>query len=185
MYRPPVARPLLLTTGALLCFAWPSTPTRAQAPDSTIARVPVWAQHLGEQLDTELASPSEDVRRAALQHTAYFASFYGDALDLTATLPELLEIYRSADDEQSRLLAVAALHAIGDESAMQELRNSVDLDFDGGDRMRLQFVTMAALADYYGPGTFRGDDQAIRLARSLMDYYLSPRVVVEPPVLIK
>ncbi|MDX1546433.1 MAG: hypothetical protein R3247_05565 [Rhodothermales bacterium] len=151
-------------------------------PDATVENVPVWVEHLGEQLSQELDSPAEAIRHQALQHIAYFASFYGDRLDLKPVLPHLIEIYTQDDSEQCRLLAVAAIHAIGDNTAMQEVRRLNGLLEEPS--MRVQLVTLAALADFYGVETFAGERDVTRLARALFDYYTEPRVIVHPPVVI-
>lgn len=159
----------------------------AQQPDAkpadAITEVPTWVANIGEQLNAELTSPVETIRHAALRHIAYFAYFYGDDLDLTATLPQLLEIYENDPSERCRMISVAALHAIGDETAMQDLRRMAVMDFEEGPSTRLHLVTLAALSDFYGSGTFTDDANAAKLASSLLDYYLNPRVIVEPPVL--
>lgn len=154
----------------------------ATMPTATVENVPVWVQHFGEQLSQELESPVEEVRHQALQHAAYFASFYGDQIDLSAALPNLLEIYRQDGDEACRLLAVAAIHAIGDEPTMRAVRKMTGVWEDPS--MRVRLVTLAALADYYGIETFAGDRDATRLARGLFSYYTEPRVIVHPPVVI-
>lgn len=176
-----LTRPAALLIGfALLAFtAQAQEPTM---PTATVENVPVWVQHFGDQLGQDLDSPVETIRHQALQHTAYFASFYGAQLDLTATLPRLLEIYQRDENEACRLLAVAAIHAIGDEAAMREVRKMTGVLKDPS--MRVQLVTLAALADYYGMETFAGDRDATRLARALFSYYTEPRVIVHPPVVV-
>ncbi|WP_456428622.1 HEAT repeat domain-containing protein [Rhodocaloribacter sp.] len=156
---------------------------RAEAqvtPDTLAARVPVWAKYVGEQLTKELDSPDPNVRAAAMQHLAYFASFYGHALDLKAAVPKLLEIYESENDDRNRLFALATLHAIGDEDAMQKIRHRVTFE----ESPTIQLVTLAALMDHYGPATFEGDELTAQLAKELFNYYTQPHVIVGPPVVL-
>lgn len=182
--RPSIAR----WWGVLLLCCWVGTATAQHAatnPDSTVTNVPMWVQHVGEQLGQSLSSPADAVRHESLRHLAYFAYFYGDALDLSAALPQLMNIYSEDENEQCRLLAVAALHAIGDEGTMRTLRRIASERLDEEASMRVQLVTLAAVADYFDMDTFGDDDAAARLARSLLDYYTGPRVIVEPPILLE
>lgn len=165
---------------SLLCFV---PVAHAQSTEAAPESAPVWVRNLGPQINEGLTSSSEAVRNNALNHLAYFAYFYDD-VDWSDALPTLLDIYKNDESEQCRLMAVAALHAIGDESAMQDLRHAVELDFGNDASMRLELVTLAALADFYGTGTFKNDDHSAKLASSLVDYYLNPRVIVEPPIMI-
>lgn len=146
--------------------------------------IPAWVEHVGEQLGNDLTSSSPAIRQQAMQHIAHFAYFYGEGLDLSATVPNLLATYRGDADERSRLFALAALHAIGDEEAMQEIRQHV-WSLDDEASSRVQLVTLAALMQYYGEDTFAGDEEAAGLAKSLLDYYTGPRVLVEPPTVVE
>ncbi len=162
----------------LLVFTLGTGSAEAQmTPDTLAARVPEWAQYVGEQVTKELDSPDPGVRAAAMQHLAYFASFYGRALDLRAAVPKLLERYENEHGERNRLFAPATLHAIGDEDAMQKIRHRVTFE----ESPTIQLVTLAALMDHYGPATFEGDRETARPAKELFDYYTHPRVIGCPP----
>ncbi|MBT8400914.1 MAG: HEAT repeat domain-containing protein [Rhodothermia bacterium] len=145
--------------------------------DSTVANVPVWVEQLGAQLGESLESPSQTVRHSALQHITYFAYFYGDDLDLTNAVPTLLRTFKEDDDERCQLMALAALHAIGNADAMQEVRSHVMRQ----ESPQVQLVTLAALMEHYGEATFEGDERVADLAKKLFEYYTSPRVIVAPP----
>lgn len=172
----------ILASVAVMAFGFVLT---AQAQDpAEMEKAPAWVQHIGDQLSESLMSSADDVRHEALQHLAYFAYFYKDQLDLASALPNLLTIYEEDDDEQCRLLALAALHAIGDEEAMQEVRRFTSVALEEKPSMRVQLVTLAALMQYYGEDTFAGDEETAQLARALLEYYTGPRVIVEPPVVL-
>lgn len=176
-------KPYIVPALALaLAVAFGAPTAWAQQPEGTVQHVPVWVQHLGDQLEAELTSPSVAVRQQALQHIAYFASFYGDKLDLTATVPMLLDLVANDANEQVQLLAVAGLRAIGDEGAMQQLRRLATVHEPM--MPRVQLVIFAALADFYGTETFEGDAASAQLAKNLFEYYTGPRVVVSPPVVV-
>lgn len=173
----------ILPAALLLGLVLSAPPAQAQDPVMpTVENVPAWVAHVGEQLSQELDSPVMESRHQALQHTAYFASFYGDRLNLKPVLPRLVEIYQQDENEQCRLLAMAAIHAIGDNTAMQEVRQLTRIRQEPS--MRVQLVTLAALADFYGVETFAGERDVSRLARALFDYYTEPRVTVHPPVVV-
>ena len=78
----------------------------------------------------------------------------------------------------------SALHAIGNDEAMQEIRRYV-WSLDREPSTRLQLVTLAALVEHYGADTFAGDEEAATLAKALLDFYTGPRVIVEPPTVTR
>lgn len=164
---------LVVVFGVGMCVAGS---VRAQV-DSTVAKAPIWVEQLGAQLGESLDSPSEAVRHSALQHITYFAYFYGDDLDLSNAVPTLLKTFMEDDDERCQLMALAALHAIGDADAMQTVRSHVVRQ----ESPQVQLVTLAALMEHYGEATFEGDERVADLAKKLFDYYTSPRVIVAPP----
>ncbi len=145
--------------------------------DSTVANVPVWVEQLGTQLGESLDSPTQAIRHSALQHITYFAYFYGDDIDLTGAVSTLLKTFKEDDDERCQLMALAALHAIGNPDAMQEVRSHVMRQKSP----QVQLVTLAALMEHYGEATFEGDERVADLAEKLFEYYTSPRVIVAPP----
>lgn len=182
MKRNNTVRILVILALAALCLAFTA---RAQEPVPPMERAPVWMNNIGDQLAQALASPSPAIRNEALQHIAYFAYFYKDRLDLTDVLPNLLSIYKEAPDEEGRLLALAAIHATGSEDAMQEVRRYSSIALDEESSLRVRLVTLAALMQFYGEDTFDEDKEVARIAKSLLDYYTSPRVIVEPPVILE
>ncbi len=128
-----------------------AAPALAQAPDAppttaeTIHNLTAvgWA-NLGIQLTLSLDSPVEQIRQETLQHINFFATHYGDRVDFARAVPRLLRIYETDATEGYRIMALTALHAIGDAGAMQYLREA--LRWERSERVRR--LTLAALADY-------------------------------------
>lgn len=85
-------------------------------------------------------------------------------VDLTPLVPILLDVYEQSPDEQYRLAAVSALHAIGSEQAMQQVRRR----FDREPSLIVQYVSGCALIDLYGPKAFGRDKEALSLARNVL-----------------
>lgn len=139
--------------------------------------VPTWVRTFGQQLKSSLESDNPFIKRDALQHITYFASFYEDGIDFSDTVPTLVDLYREDDDANVRLFALVALYAIGDERGMQQVRSSI---YEQRWPPRLQWVSMAALVSYFGPETFNMDREAAVMAQNLMDYYTRPRIEVGP-----
>lgn len=176
MTRTTLFRSIVLSVALL--FAGVSTAT-AQARETTTPDqpVPAWVQNFGKQLQSSLESDNPFIKRQALHHITYFASFYGDDIDFSDAVPALVDLYQHDDDADVRLFSVVALYAIGDESGMQRVRSSM---YQQRWPPRLQWVTMAALVSHYGPETFEMDEEAAVMAEDLMTYYLRPRVEVGP-----
>lgn len=176
-----------MTTKEMMCYGLMGVvvmgltafPVRAQeaGSDATEQPVPAWVRTFGEQLKTSLESENPLVKRQALQHITYFASFYGEDIDFTSAVPALVDLYRQDPDANVRLFALVALYAIGDENGMQQVRSSLHTQRWPP---RLQFVTMAALVSHYGPQTFEMDEEAATMAQDLMEHYLRPRIEVGP-----
>ena len=164
---------------AVVVTAQAQEPVRATGTDVT---VPTWVKTFGKQLKGSLESPSPTIKRHALQHITYFASFYGEDIDFSDTVPTLVQLYRRDDDADVRLHALVALYAIGDEDGMQQVRRSM---YEQDWPPRLQFVTMAALATYFGPETFDMDEEAAGIASRLMDHYTRPQIEVGPLEVMK
>lgn len=127
------------------------------------AAAKAWSQFIGEQLAESLVSPNDEIKAIAMQQITYFAQF-ATKLDLTGTVSPLLDVYKSDDDEQYRVASVAALHAVGDERGMQQLRLGVATQSS----RRVQVAALAALFDFYGPVTFERDQAMADIARKLI-----------------
>ena len=134
-------------------------------------RPDVWTTFIGEQLSQSLTSPSAEIRIKALEHTIQFARAYGEELDLSQATPALVSIYNEDEDEQCRLAAAVALHAIGDDWGFQMLR----LGIKSQPSPHVQHVTLAALMDHYGPETFEGATDLAEIAQSVKAYFENQR----------
>jgi Na+-transporting methylmalonyl-CoA/oxaloacetate decarboxylase gamma subunit len=66
-------------------------------------------------------------------------------VNLNDAAPKLLEVYLKHERVAFRMMALAALHAIGDEDAMQTLNQVVRQEASE----RVRRVTVAALHDHY------------------------------------
>ena len=162
-------RTVLLLAALTVCAA---TSARAQFVRETPAPT-AWTTFLGTQLAQSLQAPSEEIKNKAMAQTIYFAR-YGQGVDLSATVAPLIALYRHDADEQLRLAAVAALHAIGDETGMQALRQGVLAQ----PSERVQRVTLGALMDHYGPATFAGSPEVAMQAEALLDRPQEPAPTV-------
>ena len=113
--------------------------------DSYEHRSAAWWNALGRQLTLSVDVPYAQVRETALQNIIFFATHHGEKVKLNDAAPTLLAIYQHHDQVAFRMMALAALHAIGDEDAMQTLNRIVE--DEASDRVR--HVTAAALHDHY------------------------------------
>ena len=162
---------LSLAALGLLSFA-PATPASAAVPATPATAIEtaslpaddLWGRRLTRHLAVELASSSAETRAQTMSTVVSVARAYPDRVDLRPLAPALLSIYREDPDERHRFLAVVALHATADESAMQALRSEVVRE----PAPRVQRVLLAVLVDYYGPGTFEGDLEAAAVAEALL-----------------
>lgn len=124
----------------------------SSAPNTSIAffagRNELWRMNFTEQMAQSLASEYDDVRTQALQHIIVVAGRYGDEYDFSASVSELVRIYQFAKRDNERIMAVAALHTIGNAYGMQRLKEL----FPEQRSERVRKLTLGALVDYYGEG---------------------------------
>ena len=168
----------IVMLSAVVLFAGVVTVQAQEQPEPGEEQpVPTWVKTFGKQLKASLESENPFIKRDALQHITYFASFYETGIDFSDTVPTLIDLYRNDNDADVRLFSLVALYAIGDESGMKQVRRSM---YEQRWPPRLQWVTMAALVSYFGPETFSMDREAAVIAQNLMDHYTQPRVEVGP-----
>lgn len=168
---------LLVLGVVLLLFS--AVTVQAQEQTSTAPeKAPAWVKTFGKQLKANLESDDPEIRAQALHHITYFASFYEEKIDFSDAVPTLVNLYRNDRDANVRLFALVALHTIGDEKGMREVRNSVA---EQRWPPLLQFVSLSALVDYYGAETFSMDKEAQRMAERLIKLYKpKPGIEVGP-----
>ena len=98
--------------------------------ESSAPKSSSWWNLLGRQLtfslDQGLAQGYEAIKVEHLQNLLFTAYNYGDQVDLSDAVPVLLEIYQYHETEAIRIMAVAALDAIGDQEALKSLKSMVD-----------------------------------------------------------
>ncbi len=149
----------VLLFGLVVAPAQAQTPPRAdldgaalalaEAPPAAVPaakKSPASRALLDAQLAASLASPVEQVRQQAMQNIIFLATYRGDEVRFEQVVAPLLNVYLFGGNEGHRILAVTALHAIGDRYGMRRLRETVrDVN---ADRVRLH--TLRALNDFYG-----------------------------------
>ncbi len=91
----------------------------AEQPDDRIAA----------QLTVQLNSPHEGVRETTIRNIITLAEREGSQqVDLKGTTRGLLHIFQTEENEKLRLMAVQALHSIGDSRAMSSLHRLLRQD---------------------------------------------------------
>lgn len=108
-------------------------------------RSSTWWTALSSQLALTLDKPVEYVAEVSLQNIIYFANNHRDRMDLREAAPLLMNIYRDHDLVGFRIMALSALHAIGDE---RYLREAYQIS-RRSDSERVRRMAHAALADVY------------------------------------
>jgi hypothetical protein len=139
---------VLLTGVSILPVAAQSTHT----PDGD-ATVSELAQMLTSTVDAQ--------RIRALQRVTELA-YHTPDVDLTSAVPALVDIYNNDPDKRYRLAAVSALHAIGDEQGMRQVRKRVLRE----PSLSVQYAAVGALLHHLGPYAFSGGD--VPIARNII-----------------
>ena len=104
-----------------------------------------WWKNIRKTHTRLLGSSDEQVKQRAMQNIIFFAKTYRDHVDFTRVVPKLYKIYQSDENEEHRIMALAALGAIGNRNVMERLREEVTVE--KSERVRRH--TLLALADYY------------------------------------
>lgn len=104
-----------------------------------------WWRALGSQLALTLDRPVDQVAEVSLQNVIYFANNHADRVDLSDAAPLLMEIYRKHELVGFRIMALSALHAIGDEAFLEQAYRLARQS----DSERVRRMARAALADAY------------------------------------
>lgn len=104
-----------------------------------------WWKALRKEHRRALNADDFQTREQTLQNVIYFATHYQEESRLDRLSHKIYQIYRLDDNTQFRIMAVAALHAIGEETTMRQLAMDVRLEEDP----RVRHVARAAVADYF------------------------------------
>ena len=135
---------LLAFTAMFALLATVAAPALAQ--ESLENKDDLWWDQLETQLIQSLDAPVEQVQTETLQHVIFFATNYADHIDLTDATPALLDMYASNIGDARRAMALAALHAVGNEVSMRQLALQVEQE----ESERIRELTRIVLADYFG-----------------------------------
>lgn len=121
----------LITSLVLALLGGTAAPASAQAVDTLAqpSEPAAWMQHFEEQIVQLLQAPDADRREGAMQLIIHYGrqkDASGEPVfDFRKATPQLLDIYTHDLERGHRLLALAALGAIDDASALQALASTV------------------------------------------------------------
>lgn len=177
---------LPVSIGALTATAQPVDHSEATAPSSRDI-APGDTAAISALVQT-LTSPVV-ARRDRAFHQIRDLARRAPEIDLSAAVPSLVNAYINDPHEKYRLAAVVTLYLIGDETGMQQVRQR----FVREPSLTVQYVSVATLLEYYGPGAFDEGAEGSALARNVLarkheaerfvgrrHLQMLPRVVVGP-----
>ncbi len=104
-----------------------------------------WWNLLGRQLSYSIDKPYEEVSVIEMQNIIFFATTHNDKVKLKDALPSLLNILENPEDPQSRLMAVSAIHAIGQRPAMVKMSQLIKEE----EHPLVKRIGTAAVNDYF------------------------------------
>lgn len=113
--------------------------------NNSVTHKATWWNLLGRQLSYSIDKPYSEISVGELQNIIFFAANHKEKVKLKDALPSLLEIVAHHEDPQYRLMAVAAIHAIGNRSAMLALKKAADLETSP----QVKKVAYAAVNSYF------------------------------------
>ncbi len=117
----------------------------ARAQQAFEGRDALWWSNLGQQVSASLNLPVAQIQDQSLQHIIFFATNYPLRVDFSDAVSNILDIYENDANEGRRTLALAALHALGNDYAMKRLSEVVQWESS----TRIHHLTMVVLAEYY------------------------------------
>lgn len=132
-----------------------------------------WAADTGLRLAEQMRSDAVEIRSGAIEQTHYIATFHPD-VDLSATVPALVDVYKTDPVPRYRLAAVATLHALGDDHGMRAVSAHLTEQTD----RYVQIVSIAALRDHYGTSTYFKSDEVAKISQAILAGLKQPP---EPP----
>ena len=115
------------------------------APQRTVSDA--WVAEIDRQYAELLKKSDDPSREQALQEVILIANQHGDKVTFEKVVSPLIGVYIFDKNEKYRLMALSALHAIGDRYGMGRLRELANND----PSEKVRRLTHRALADYYGP----------------------------------
>jgi len=133
------------------------------AAQSTYASETSGGDATASELAQMLTSTVDSQRIRALQRVTELA-YHTPDVDLAPTVPALVDIYNNDPDKRYRLAAVSALHAIGDEYGMKQIRKRVLRE----PSLSVQYAAVGALLHHLGPHAFSGEAGAVSVARNII-----------------
>ena len=104
-----------------------------------------WWNALESQLILMVSKPHDQIDEISMQNLIFFASHHADKMDLRPAVPAIFDMYKHHELEGMRIMAVVAMHAIGDRHGMEQVQRYARQQPEGPAR----HIAMLALADYY------------------------------------
>lgn len=137
----------------------PNAPTvlneEARAPTAIGVTSAPWQAHFGEYAADVLRTAEPEARKETMQNLIAIAvPPTSSGIDLSATLPQFLEVVEHSPNEESRLLAVQALRVIGtDHARAPRYRRAMEQLYriareESSDKVR--HAAASVLHDFYG-----------------------------------
>lgn len=116
--------------------------------DSFAQRSRTWWNALEKQLLLTVDVPTAEINEVALQNIIFFATHHKRDVNLRRALPSLIDVYADHEEEGMRIMALAAIDAIGDPRAERRVREIAEDDASERTR-RLAGVVVANLTTPY------------------------------------
>lgn len=104
-----------------------------------------WWKEVRKEHTRVLKSTDRDAKARALQNIIYFRTYCPEKANFDRSAMTVYGIFLDSQDKQIRIMALAALSAIGNDDVMAYLGQHVRLESDP----HIQRLTLAALHDFY------------------------------------
>ena len=112
--------------------------------DTNTPRRASWWNLLGRQLTVTIDKDFNQVSENELINVIYFATHHTNKVHLDDAVPSLLNIVEHHNEDGYRIMALSALHAIGDAESI----NRVELLYAAEPKGRVKKTMRAVVADY-------------------------------------
>jgi hypothetical protein len=116
-----------LLSVTVLCFAL-VVPVLAQSADKSKVRADHNQRATELQIKQSLENDDAEVQRIQLRNTIALATLHRNDMDFSQSVPAIVRIHKTSDDELMRSRAVAALQVIGSLDALRYLDRYVTAD---------------------------------------------------------